>query len=242
MSSEGPDMGDVTESPRKRYREQVRDEIKAHAWTQLATTGAAALSLNAIARQMGISGPALYRYFRSRDEVITELVLDAYRDLSATCRAAATPGDPPAARLAAVAAAMRAWALAAPHRYLLIYGTPVPGYHAPPEATALAATLMDLLLDAFTEAGQGSGDPAAAEGGRLGGPAEAAAAFDRSLAGHRQWAAGHPAPPEALRRALTFWTRLHGVISLEVAGHFADMKFDPALLYAAETEAAVNTP
>ena len=213
-------MGDVTESPRKRYREQVRDEIKAHAWTQLATTGAAALSLNAIARQMGISGPALYRYFRNRDEVITELVLDAYRDLSATCRAAATPGDPPAERLAAVAAAMRAWALAAPHRYLLIYGTPVPGYHAPPEATALAATLMDLLLDAFTEAGQGSGDPA----------------------GHRQWAAGHPAPPEALRRALTFWTRLHGVISLEVAGHFADMKFDPALLYAAETEAAINTP
>ena len=217
-------MGDVAESPRKRYREQVRDEIKAHAWTQVATTGAAALSLNAIARQMGISGPALYRYFRNRDEVITELVLDAYRDLSATCRAAVTPGDPPAARLAAVAATMRAWALAAPHRYLLIYGTPVPGYHAPPEATALAAILMDLLLDAFTEAGPESGDPAGSE------------------AGHRQWAAGHPAPPDALRRALTFWTRLHGVISLEVAGHFTGMKFDPALLYAAETEAAINTP
>jgi hypothetical protein len=58
---------------------------------------------------------------------------------------------------------------------------------------------------------------------------------------HR-WAASHPAPPDVLRRALTFWTRLHGVISLEVAGHFADMKFDPALLYSAETEAAINTP
>lgn len=200
-------MGAAAEGPRKRYREQVRDEIKTHAWAQVATTGAAALSLNAIARQMGISGPALYRYFRNRDELITELVLDAYRDLSATCRAAVTPGDPPATRLAAVAAAMRAWALAAPHRYLLIYGTPVPGYHAPPEATALAATLMDLLLDAFTEAGQERGNPAG-----------------------------------ALRRALTFWTRLHGVISLEVAGHFTGMKFDPALLYAAETEAAINTP
>ena len=236
-------MGDAAKSPRRRYREQVRDEIKAHAWTQVAATGAAALSLNAIARQMGMSGPALYRYFRNRDELITELVLDAYRDLSATCRAAVTPGDPPAARLAAMATAMRAWALAAPHRYLLIYGTPVPGYHAPPEATALAATLMDLLLDAFTEADQGSGNRAGAEGGRLGGPVEAAAAaFDQNLAGHRQWAAGHPAPPDALRRALTFWTRLHGVISLEVAGHFADMKFDPALLYAAETATAINTP
>lgn len=235
-------MGDAVESPRKRYREQVRDEIKAHAWTQVATTGAAALSLNAIARQMGISGPALYRYFRNRDELITELVLDAYRDLSATCRAAVTPGDPPAARLAAVAAALRRWALAAPHRYLLIYGTPVPGYHAPPEATALAATLMDLLLDAFTEAGQGSGNPKGTEAGRSGGPAEATAALDQNLAGHRQWAAGHPAPPDALRRALTFWTRLHGVISLEVAGHFTGMNFDSALLYAAETEAAINTP
>lgn len=236
-------MGDAVESPRKRYREQVRDEIKAHAWTQVATTGAAALSLNAIARQMGISGPALYRYFRNRDELITELVLDAYRDLSATCRAAVTPGDPPAARLAAVAAALRRWALAAPHRYLLIYGTPVPGYHAPPEATALAATLMDLLLDAFTEVGQGSGNPKGTEAGRPGGAAEAAAAaLDQNLAGHRQWAAGHPAPPDALRRALTFWTRLHGVISLEVAGHFTDMNFDSALFYAAETEAAINTP
>jgi len=229
-------MGDAAKSPRERYREQVRDEIKAHAWTQVATTGAAALSLNAIARQMGISGPALYRYFRSRDELITELVLDAYRDVSATCRAAVTHGDPPAARLAAVAAAMRAWALASPHRYLLIYGTPVPGYHAPPEATALAATLMDVLLDAFTEASQGSGQPAGTEAGRSGGPvAAAAAALDQNLA-------GHSAPPDALRRALTFWTRLHGVMSLEVAGHFTGMKFDPALLYAAETEAVINTP
>jgi AcrR family transcriptional regulator len=179
-------MGDAATSPRRRYREQVRDEIKARAWTQVAATGAAALSLNAIARQMGISDPALYRYFRNRDELVTELVLDAYRDLSATCRAAVTPGDPPAARVAAMAAAMREWALAALHRYVLTYGTPVPG--------------------------------------------------------RRQWAASHPAPPDTMRRALTFWTRLHGVISLEVAGHFADMKFDPALLYAAETATAINTP
>ena len=222
-------MSDAVRSPRERYRGQVRDEIKARCWEQVAATGAAELSLNAIAKQMGVSGPALYRYFRNRDELITELVLDAYRDLSAACQAAVRPGDPPAARLGAVAAAMREWALASPHHYLLIYGTPVPGYQAPPEATTLAASIMTLLLDAFSEAGAETapGTPAAA-------------ALDGHLAGHRPWAAGHPAPADALRHALTFWTRLHGVLSLEVAGHFNGMEFDPALLYAAETEAAIN--
>jgi hypothetical protein len=140
------------------------------------------------------------------------------------------PADPPAARLAAVAAALRGWALAAPHRYLLIYGTPVPGYQAPPEATTIAATLMALLLDAFAEAVTVSGPVPAA-----------AAALDRNLAAQGQWAS-RPAPPDVLRRALTFWTRLHGVISLEVAGQFTGMKFDPALLYSAETDAAINLP
>lgn len=224
-------MGEAARSPRERYRDQVREEIKAHAWDQVAAAGAVALSLNAIARQMGISGPALYRYFRSRDDLITELILDAYRDLSATCQAAITPGDPPAAQLAAGAAAMRRWALAAPHRYLLIYGTPVPGYHAPPEATMLARSIMMLLIDAFTDDGT-PGDQAP----------EAARALDRHLATYRQWAHGHPASAAALRRALTFWTRLHGVLSLEVAGHFTVMGIDPGLLYRAETEAGINTP
>ncbi|MDN3355625.1 TetR/AcrR family transcriptional regulator [Actinomadura sp. DC4] len=220
-------MGDAVKSPRVRYREQVRDEIKAHAWAQVATTGASALSLNAIAKQMGISGPALYRYFRNRDDLITELVLDAYRDMADTCEAAAAPDAEPAARLAAVATALREWALAAPHRYLLIYGTPVPGYAAPPEATALAGRLMTVLLDAFAEAGAAS--VSARE-----------TALDDHLADHRQWAADHPAPASAIRRALTFWTRLHGVVSLEVAGHFTGMNFDPGLLYATEADSVID--
>jgi AcrR family transcriptional regulator len=221
-------MGEAVRSPRERYREQVREEIKAHAWTQVATTGASALSLNAIAKQMGISGPALYRYVRNRDELITELVLDAYRDVADTCRAAVRPDDPPTTRLTAMAAALRRWALADPHRYLLIYGTPVPGYAAPPEATVLATGIMALLLDAFAQADT------------TGPVSEAAAALDEHLATHREWATGQPATPAALRRALTFWTRLHGVLSLELAGHFTGMHFDPALLYAAEAEAVVS--
>jgi len=203
-------------TPRERYRAQVRTEIKEHAWQQIATAGASALSLNAIARQMGMSGPALYRYFANRDELITELIRDAYRSLADTARAAADAG----ADLAALAYTLRDWALADPHRYLLMYGTPVPGYHAPDDITGIAAEIMAVLLDVST----------ALPSDGMATPLEA------HLADHRQWAGEHPAPPAAMRRALAFWTRLHGVLSLELAGHFGGMGIDPAQLFAAEVD------
>ncbi|MEU9288112.1 TetR/AcrR family transcriptional regulator [Streptomyces sp. NPDC048275] len=205
-----------TTTPRERYRAQVRTEIKDRAWEQIAAAGASALSLNAIAKQMGLSGPALYRYFAGRDELITELIRDAYRSLADTFHAAAESG----ADLAALAHALRGWALDDPQRYFLLYGTPVPGYHAPDDVTAIASEIMTTLLDACAVL-------------PLGGPATP---FGAHLDGHRQWADGHPVPPEALHRALAFWARLHGALSLELAGHFAGMGFDPALLFAAELD------
>src|SRR3954471_15181526 len=112
-------------TPRERYRAQVRTEIKDRAWEQIATAGASALSLNAIAKQMGLSGPALYRYFAGRDELITELVRDAYRSLADTLRAA-TEASGSGADIATLAHALRGWALEDPNRYFLVYGTPVP--------------------------------------------------------------------------------------------------------------------
>ncbi len=204
----------MAETPRERYRAQVCMEIKERAWEQIATAGASALSLNAIAKRMGMSGPALYRYYASRDELITELIRDAYRSLADTVRAV------PGADVEALAHAMRGWALKDPQRYFLIYGTPVPGYHAPDDVTAIASEIMAVLLDACAEL------PAA-------GPATP---FETHLEGHREWADGHPAPAAGLRRALAFWTRLHGVLSLELAGHFTGMNFDPALLFEAELD------
>ncbi|MEU1478462.1 TetR/AcrR family transcriptional regulator [Streptomyces sp. NPDC005760] len=204
-------------TPRERYRAQVRTEIKDRAWEQIATAGASALSLNAIAKQLGMSGPALYRYYAGRDELITELVRDAYRSLADTLRAASRR---PGADVAALAHAMRAWALEDPQRYFLIFGTPVPGYHAPDDITAIASEVMATLLDAFAALPQK-------------GPASS---FDAHLEEHRDWADGHPAPTAALRRALAFWTRLHGTLSLELAGHFDGMGFDPARFYAAELD------
>ncbi|WP_329566237.1 TetR/AcrR family transcriptional regulator [Kitasatospora sp. NBC_01266] len=184
-----------TRTPRERYRAQVQEEIKRHAWGQIATAGASALSLNAIAKQMGMSGPALYRYFANRDELITELVRDAYRSLADTFAARAEAGTD----LGGLADALRRWALDDPQRYFLVYGTPVPGYRAPEDTARIAAEIMAHLLDAC--------------------------------------AAEHPAPSSALGRALAFWTRLHGVLSLELAGHFTGMGFDPAVLYADEVRA-----
>jgi AcrR family transcriptional regulator len=210
------------ETPRARYRAQVRTEIKERAWEQIATAGASALSLNAIAKRMGMSGPALYRYFGGRDELITELVRDAYRSLADTFRATAESGTD----VTALAHALRGWALEDPQRYFLIYGTPVPGYHAPEDITAIAVEIMAMLLDACAELP----------------PAGPATPFDEHLEGHRAWAGGHPAPPAVLHRALTFWTRLHGVLSLELAGHFTGMGFDPALLFAAELDDLTGRP
>ncbi|MFD4258013.1 TetR/AcrR family transcriptional regulator [Streptomyces sp. NPDC058534] len=205
-----------TETPRERYRTQVRAEIKEHAWEQIAAAGASALSLNAIAKRMGMSGPALYRYFAGRDELITELIRDAYRSLADTFKATAASG----ADLSGLAHALRAWALADPQRYFLVFGTPVPGYHAPDNITEIASETMAVILDA--SAALPSDRPATD--------------FDAHLDGHRQWADGHPAPAAALHRALAFWTRVHGALSLELAGHFTGMTFDPALLFAAELD------
>ena len=207
-------MTDAGTSPRERYRAQVHAEIKHHAWEQLATTGVSALSLNAIAKRMGMSGPALYRYFGSRDELLTELIRDAYRSLADTVRAAFDSG----ADVAGLAHAIRDWAREDPHRYFLIYGTPVPGYHAPDETTKISSEIMTVLIDAHAALS----------------PQPAATPFDAHLEDHRGWAGGHPAPATALHWALSFWTRLHGVLSLELAGHFAGMEFDPDLLFAEE--------
>ncbi|MEV4880135.1 TetR/AcrR family transcriptional regulator [Streptomyces cyaneofuscatus] len=214
-----PDTTSDTTTPRERYRAQVRTEIKEHAWEQIATAGASALSLNAIAKRMGVSGPALYRYFAGRDELITELIRDGYRSLADTLRTAAADG----VGLSGLAHALRGWALEDPHRYFLLYGTPVPGYHAPDDTTAISSEIMATLLDACAALTRGAPDAPEAP-------------FAAHLAEHRDWAGDHPAPPAALHLAMSFWTRMHGVLSLELAGHFTGMAFDPAQLFAAELD------
>jgi AcrR family transcriptional regulator len=213
---------------RERLRTQTRDEAKAAALRQIAAAGPQSLSLNAIGKELGMTGPALYRYFAGRDELLTELISDGYHDLAdaVSAAAAACTGHPPADRIRALARAYRAWALAQPHRYLLLFGTPVPGYAAPPHTIQAATRTLGAFLEPIAELA-GSARYLSLEGQLAAGLA------DRD--GNPGWSG------QTLRLGVTGWTRMHGVISLEVEGHFTTMGFDPALLFEAEKEELIRS-
>src|SRR5688572_16275964 len=111
MTGENPKGSPASGSRRDRYRAQTREEAKTVALSQLAASGPTGISVNAIAKAMGMTGPALYRYFASRDDLLTELIIDAYGDLAAALHRAiadaeaADPADSPdrTARLRAIA-------------------------------------------------------------------------------------------------------------------------------------------
>ncbi|NUH43021.1 TetR/AcrR family transcriptional regulator [Streptomyces samsunensis] len=225
---------------RERYRKQTREEAKAVALAQLSESGTAGISVNAIAKAMGMTGPALYRYFASRDELLTELITDTYRDLAETL-ARAVADAAPADRFRALARALRDWAKRQPDRYLLIYGTPVPGYHAPPETTEIAAGLMRTIFDACATVGEaGEAGGGGVDGGCQQPLTELEAELARHLEGTGPWGPGEEPGGEMKGRALRTWTRLHGVISLDVQGQFTGMGFDPSVLFEAEIDALVR--
>ena len=208
---------------RERYRAQVRDEVKQAALLQLAESGPAGLSISAIGKQLGVSGPALYRYFASRDELLTELVIDAYHDLAHALTDAArhAPGLHPRARLEDIARAYRSWALAQPHRYRLLFGPPLPGCNAHAQRLVEAAQAsMNVLLGVLRELGDRTGNP----------PAEPLASQLLALA--RTY--GPDVDAAIALRAINIWSRLHGLVSLEIAGNFASMDIDPGHLFEAE--------
>lgn len=218
---------------RERIRAQTRDEAKAAALRQIAAAGPHSLSLNAIGKELGMTGPALYRYFAGRDELLTELISDGYHDLADAVSAAAVAvaGEPPADRIRALARAYREWALTQPHRYLLLFGTPVPGYAAPAHTIQAATRTLSAFLEPIAELAAAARHP------------ELERQLATSLAdrdGNTGWDGA------ALRLGVTGWTRMHGVLSLEVEGHFETMGFNPALLYEAEINdliaSAVQTP
>lgn len=138
---------------RERVRAELIREITEIARRQLATEGAAGLSLRAVAREMGMVSSAIYRYFPSRDDLLTALIIDGYNAVGeAVERAdAATAAEDFAGRWLAVCRAVRAWALAHPHEYALLYGSPVPGYEAPQDT--VPAAMRDTVVLARIIAG-----------------------------------------------------------------------------------------
>jgi len=219
---------------RERLRAQTLEEVEQRAFELVDADGAEAVSLAAIAQAMGMSAPALYRYFPSRDALLASLVTAAYAGLSRALEQAATDSTrrAPAARLRAIAAAYRGWALAHPRRYTMMFGDRPGDVRDSTEAIATISRGMDVLLAAVLELrSEGEGDGVARSGAR---------GLDTQLT---KWAArsGYVgAPPDALRLAVLTWTRLHGILALEIVGAFDDMHLDAGLLLDAEVDAAVH--
>jgi len=221
-------MNEQTLSRRELYREQTRNEIMAIGLRQIANGGVEALSLNAIAKEMAVSGAALYRYFAGRDDLVAALVVQAYNDLAQTLeRALARRHKSGPARVHAVSAAYRSWAVAQPHRYRLVFATRLdPGRLASDDIVLASQRSMDVFLQAL------SGLPPKTEStGRTVSPALAS----QLLAWHHRTAESD-LPAETLRWGLTCWTRLHGILSLELDGHLHATNIDPELLYHAEVD------
>ena len=228
-------MTDTQNAPRTardRARAELTREIKEAARRQLAATGADGISLRAVARELGMASSALYRYYPSRDDLLTALIIDAYDAIGEAAEQAIADEKPEESwgrdRWLAACHAVRGWALEHPHEYALIYGSPVPGYRAP-EATIGPAARVPFafagVLEAATEAGELGDDagahagPGAAADALTGGLAEQAAALSAALTS--------PVAPEVLVRAVIAWTQLFGMISWELFGQFVG-SFEPA--------------
>ncbi|MDT0266840.1 TetR/AcrR family transcriptional regulator [Streptomyces sp. DSM 44915] len=202
---------------RERARAEVTQAIKEEACRQLAAEGASKLSLRAVARELGMVSSALYRYFPGRDDLLTALIVDAYNALGDAVEQALAAGHDrdPVERWTAVCHAARDWAVAHPHEYALIYGTPVPGYAAPDDTSGPGVRLPLALVAVAT---------AAQRAGRLGPPE------------------GEPAPPEVLAdiapvipehapelseasvaALIGAWAQLLGLLSFEIFGQFGDV-------------------
>ncbi|MFI1939763.1 TetR/AcrR family transcriptional regulator [Streptomyces purpureus] len=199
---------------RARARIEVTAAIKDEARRQLAAEGAAKLSLRAVARELGMVSSALYRYFPSRDDLLTALIVDAYDSVGADAEAAlaASRGADAPARWVAVCRAVRAWALAHPHEYALIYGSPVPGYSAPRDtvgpASRVGLAFITIAQDAHRRGSVALpplADELRPEAARL------ADEFAPDL------------PPALVVALVAAWSQLFGMVSFEVFGQFNRM-------------------
>src|SRR5580693_2396386 len=186
------------------------ERIKSTSRRLMAARGAPGLSLREVAREMGVVSSALYRYFPTRDDLLTALIIDAYNDLGAfTERAAARArGDDPRRQLHAAAAAIRKWARSNPHEYALLYGSPVPGYQAPQFTMEPAARVAMVLVGVITDAWRQTN----VEGDGAEHPSELKGVLES-----RTMDEVMPGLAESLRvRSLMVWAQIFGCISFEL--------------------------
>jgi AcrR family transcriptional regulator len=231
----------VTTGTRERNRAKVMAAVLDAGRRQLAEVGAAALSLRAVARETGMVSSAVYRYVASRDELLTLLIIESYDALgSAVEAAAAAQPRGTARRFVAAATAIRDWAVANPHEYALLYGSPVPGYAAPTatieHASRTTAQLVDVVVDA---ASAGTLEPPrAAERHAALARLRADIARVRDFALERVEGDQPELSDERIVGLVTAWTQLYGLIGFEVFGQFNNVIEHPAALFTTAARAA----
>jgi AcrR family transcriptional regulator len=216
---------------RERARAELTAEILAAARRQLRESGTAQLSLRSVARELGMASSAVYRYFASRDDLLTALIVQAYTEIGEAAEGADDPGATPEERWLAVWRAVRAWSLDNRHEYALIFGTPVPGYVAP-HITVEVAGIMPLTLARIAAAAKRDGNLTPPAGPVC--PPEAITPEMLVLLEDEAFT------PDETARLILAWNRLVGIIGYELHGHLANVTADDALFFdhTARTEGA----
>jgi AcrR family transcriptional regulator len=217
----------ASRTARERVRAELIREITEIARRQLATDGAAGLSLRAVAKEMGMVSSAVYRYFPNKDELLTTLIIDGYNAVGAAvekAEAACPPEDYPGRWLAACRA-VRNWALAHPHEYALVYGSPVPGYQAPErtiEPAARSAVVFGKIIGDAYRAGATADLPGPLVAVPASFAPDAARLRDAIMAG---------VPDHVAATAVIAWSGLFGLVSFELFGQFENVVTDRAAFF-----------
>lgn len=221
-------------SPRPKQIDQHPDlqaAIKETAWKQIAEHGAPALSLRGIARDLGITAPAIYNYFTDRDALVTALIIDAYKsfgDSQLEARDAISVEDN-IGRMKAIGNAYRDWAHTHPQRYQLIFGTPIPGYEAPlMDVLPFAARSLSALVSVLEQL-------------RMSGKLNIKTfpeVKEEYKDGFETWKTyGGEADILSVSVAMIIWARVHGIVSLEIAGNLPPFGASGDDLYLYELDA-----
>lgn len=223
---------------KKKQIPHLQETIKETAWQQIAETGAATLSLRAIARELKITAPAIYNYFPRRDDLVTALIVDAFTSLAESQKQTVEniPASELETRFSALGIAYRDWALQHEQGYQLIFGTPIPGYVAPEDVTTPAAAwaLIPLIetIQALHVAGKLRVERLSNLTPALKSMLEAWKGFvDQS---------GADVHIEALYLAYTVWSRVHGLVSLELGHQTPSFITDPGEIFRREIETLKN--
>lgn len=221
------------QSRREKIRESTIEEIKQVAWVQMAEGGANGISLRGIAAQLGMAAPSLYNYYKNRDDLITALIVDAYTALGNATNAASEslPQVQYGNRFLAVSLAFRQWGVQHREQFILVYGTPIPGYHAPAEITTPSSARATYPFIAILEQ--------AWRDGKLHIPAEYAS-LDTPIHQNlsqtfQKWDVTMPAT--MLQITMEGWSMIHGGVSLELYGHLDYLGVDLGEFYRAATVA-----